>query len=140
MRTLAFLLMLALPALAQAQVVTAAKTIRANTILTAADLALNRNISGPGIRELADAVGKETRVIVYAGRPIRAEDLAEPALVERNEIVPIFFAAGGLSMATVARALDRGAEGETVRVMNMASRKTLFGTVEADGSVKVTLP
>ena len=78
--------------------------------------------------------------MLYAGRPILPEHLMEPARVQRNEIVPLVFRQSGLSIATSGRVLDRGAIGDTVRVMNLSSRTTLFGTVLADGSVDVTGP
>jgi flagella basal body P-ring formation protein FlgA len=114
------------------------QTIRANTILTAADVRLSKNTSGAGLRDIADVVGMETRVVLYAGRPIRGEDIGPPALVERNQIVPLVFEEAGLSITTPGRALDRGAAGEMIRVMNVSSRTTLFGTVLPDGRVDVS--
>ena len=137
MRIILALVFLFVAATASAETVVAVKTIRANTILTAQDVAINRNMSG-GIRNPADVVGMETRVVLYVGRPIRAEDIGPPALVNRNQIVPLVFRASGLSISTAGRALDRGAVGDMIRVMNMSSRSTLFGTVLPDGSVDVS--
>ena len=60
-----------------------------------------------------------------------------PALVERNQIVELIFARNGLHIVTEGRALDRAGAGERVRVMNLSSRSTLFGTVTASGTVSV---
>ncbi len=124
--------------LAWADVIVPVKTIRANTVLTADLLTLNSNLSGPGLSDMSQAIGLETRVMLYAGRPIRAEDLIQPALVERNALVPIVFQQSGLTITTLGRALDRGAAGDTVRVMNASSRNTLFGTVLEDGRIFVS--
>ena len=44
---------------------------------------------------------------------------------------------GPLRIVTEGRALDRAGAGEPVRVMNLASRQTVTGTVGADGSIEV---
>jgi flagella basal body P-ring formation protein FlgA len=131
-------LLIAAAGMAQAEAVVALKTIRANTVLTAHDVSIDPQLPSYGVDKIDDAVGMETRVVLYAGRPIRPENLQAPALVERNQIVPLIFNRGGLEISTQGRALDRGAEGEIIRVMNISSRTTLFGTVRADGSIDVT--
>jgi flagella basal body P-ring formation protein FlgA len=45
---------------------------------------------------------------------------------------------GPLRIDTEGRALDRAAAGEAVRVMNLASRQTVTGTVEPDGTIEVS--
>ena len=125
-------------AMGWAEVVVPVKTIRANTVLTPDLVALNTNLSGPGLSDVDQAIGLETRVMLYAGRPIRAEDLIQPALVERNALVPIVFQQSGLTITTLGRALDRGAAGDIIRVMNANSRNTLFGTVLEDGRIYVS--
>jgi len=90
-----------------------------------------------GLTDFEDVIGMESRVVLYAGRPIRADDLIAPAIVKRNQIAPILFNNAGLSISTYGRVLDRGAAGDVVRVMNLASRSTLFGQVQENGSIRV---
>ena len=136
MRWLFLPMMLALPA--SAETVVAARTIRANTVLTAADVAISPAELASGFMRASDVVGQETRVVLYAGRPIGLDDIGPPALVDRNQIVRLHYTGGGLSIATEGRALERGGIGDRVRVMNLDSRATVFGQVEADGSIRVT--
>ena len=70
-------------------------------------------------------------------RPVRPGDVGPPAIVERNQVVPLTYLNGGLAIRTEGRVLDRAAAGEAVRVMNLASRTTVTGVVRADGSVEV---
>lgn len=121
-----------------AEAVIALKTIRANTVLTAQDIAINPNLASKGVTNPADVIGMETRVVLYAGRPIEQDHVGPPALVKRNQVVPLVFQTSGLSISTSGRALDRGAAGDTIRVMNLASKNTLFGTVLPNGSIDVT--
>jgi flagella basal body P-ring formation protein FlgA len=120
-----------------AQSVTPVRAIRAQTILSADDLALQDAAVQGGIAEIAAAVGREARVTLYPGRPILTSQIGAPALIERNQLVRMTYARGALSIVTEGRALDRAGEGELVRVMNLASRQTVTGTVAADGTVEV---
>lgn len=140
MRLLLIMAFSLIGAQACADTVVPVKTIRANTILTEADVTINPALKGAGMRDLGAVIGMEARVVLYAGRPIFPDYLVEPARVQRNEIVPLVFRQSGLEMSTSGRVLDRGAVGDTVRVMNLSSKVTLFGTVQADGTVDVTGP
>lgn len=138
MRWTMILLALAPPAGADGLV--AARNIRPETVLTEADIRL---VHGPvaGAADHPDlAIGMEARVAIYAGRPIRPEDLGPPAIVLRNQVVALAYAAGTLAIRTEGRSLDRGGVGDLVRVMNLSSRTTVTGVVGPDGLVHVVAP
>lgn len=128
-------LLIPLPAMADSLVAT--RTIRAQSVLTADDFTLVAAQIPDALTAATDALGQEARVAIYAGRPIRAADLGPLAIVERNQIVPLAFQAGGLAILTEGRALSRGAAGDVISVMNLASRSKVFGTVGPDGTVRV---
>lgn len=120
-----------------ADVVTPTRTLRPGTLITAADLTIKGG-EHPGMFDrMSDVAGQEARVALYAGRPIPFEAIGPPALINRNEIVSLHFQAAGLTISTEGRALERGGIGDRVRIMNLSSRATLFGFVQADGSIKV---
>ena len=120
-----------------AETVVASRNIRAKTKLQQADLAmLNETIPG-AISSASDALGLETRVTLYEGRPIRSSDLREPAIIERNQIVPLLFSKGVLAIGTEGRSLERASAGDTIRIMNLSSRSVVFGTVDENGRVFV---
>ncbi|WP_374645026.1 flagellar basal body P-ring formation chaperone FlgA [Tabrizicola sp.] len=135
MRSLVALLLFTAPALAESLVAT--RTIRAQSVIAAEDVALVEAALPGALADPGLAVGLEARVAIHAGRPVRAKDLAAPALVERNQLVRLFFLSGGLAIATEGRALARGAEGEVIRALNLASRTTVSGRVGPDGAVYV---
>ncbi len=128
-----------LPALA-AESLVATRPIAAGSLVAQADLTTVAAVIPGALADPAEAVGKQARRAIPAGRAIRAEDVAAPAMVDRNQIVPLRFAAGGLSIITEGRALSRGAEGDIIRVMNLGSRTTVSGRVLADGSIQVGGP
>ena len=136
MRALAMTIaLLPWPVLADSMV--AARTVRAQAVLSPEDVSVVPD-DIPGALSLPeDAVGQEAKVTLYAGRPIRAEDVGPPAVVKRNQMVPLAYRVGGLSILTDGRALERGAVGEIIHVMNLASHTTIQGEIGADGTVMV---
>ncbi len=130
------LFVLAVPA--QAETLVAARTIPAQTIIEMADL-LARDMEVPGtISDPLLLVGMETRVALYAGRPIRLGDVGQPAIVERNQIVSLMYDAGGITVSTDGRSLERAGPGERVRVMNLSSRTTVTARIGPDGVAYVS--
>ena len=125
---------------ATAQSIVATRTIRSQTILTATDVSqMEQTIPGTYL-SAEEVVGLEARVVLYAGRPIRIDDIGPPALIERNQIVTLYYTTGGLTIAAEARALARAGVGDRLRVMNLASRSVVTGWVEENGSVSVAPP
>jgi len=123
---------------ASADIVVPTRTIRPQTMITAADV---QTIAGTRLDVFDNplaVVGQEARVALYAGRPIRFDDIGPPALVDRNQIVQLQYHGEQLVIRTEGRALERGGIGDRVRIMNLNSRATLFGLVQADGSVRVS--
>lgn len=123
---------------ALADTVVAALTIRPQTVLTGAHLTMKRGDIPGGVEDPALLVGMETRTALYAGRPVRQSDVGPPAIVERNQIVPLIFEGGGLRISTEGRSLDRAGPGEYIRVMNLSSRSTVTGRVSTDGRIFVS--
>ena len=129
------LLLIASPTLADSVVAT--RTLRAQTVIAPGDLTLvSADLIG-ALLELEGAYGLETRIAIYAGRPVRPEDLGPVTLVQRNQIVTLIYASDALAISTEGRALARGSEGDVVRVLNLASRATVSGRIGPDGAVYV---
>jgi flagellar basal body P-ring formation protein FlgA len=129
------LALLASPSFAESVVAT--RTLRPNTVIGPEDLTVV-DASLPGaLTDPAAALGLETQVAIYAGRPILLANLGTPTLVQRNQLVTLIYLAGGLAISTDGRALARGSAGETVRVINIASRTTVSGRIGPDGAVYV---
>ena len=131
------LLPLAAPALALAETVIAAATIRPGTVIGPDHLALADGTVPGALSRPDEALGLEARVVLYAGRPVRAADLGPPALVDRNQIVTLVYVEAGLAIETTGRALDRAAVGEPARALNLASRSTVTGIVDDRGRIRV---
>lgn len=126
-----------LPAAAQAESLVALRTLPAQTVVTEADVTLVEAQIDGALTAIAPALGLQVKTTIYAGRPLRSENLGAPALIDRNQSVTLVYAAGGLIILAEGRALARGAEGEVVRAMNLASKTTVSGRVDGQGRLVV---
>lgn len=116
-----------------ADTVVAARTIRAQTLIATDDVVVREGTTAGGESDPLLFIGMESRVALYAGRPIRVADVGFPAVIERNQIVPLIFQTSVLRIATEGRSLGRAGPGEMVRIMNLASRTTVSARIGADG-------
>jgi len=122
---------------AWAEILVPLRTIRAKEIILATDLTFKPVYVAGALSDANEVVGMEARVPLYPGRPMRPSDIGPPAIVDRNDLVTLAFRRNGLTIMAEGRALGRGSEGEWIKVMNLASRSTVTGRVNADGSVEV---
>jgi flagella basal body P-ring formation protein FlgA len=120
-----------------ADTVVSARTIRPNHIITEMDVTFAAGELVTGFARLSDVIGQESRVALYAGRPILVGDIGPPAIITRNQIVGLRYYASGINISTEGRALERGAIGDRIRVMNLGSRATIFGQVLNEGTIQV---
>ncbi len=123
---------------AVADTVLAVRTIRPGGIIMARDVVVEAGNTAGAASDLAEVIGQAARVSLYAGRPIALGNVGPPALVERNQIVPMVFEVNGLRISTEGRSMSRAGAGDFVRVMNLSSRTTVSGRVMPDGRIFVS--
>ena len=137
-------------AAAEAQTTPAAKVqgsvlahaVQRGTLLSADDFVLEERSASQarGTLSASDAAGKEAARNFVAGAMLRPADVVAPRLVRRGEPVTITLRNGGLAIATGGRALASGGQGDLVRVVSLATNRTLDGIVEGPSAVRVTAP
>jgi flagella basal body P-ring formation protein FlgA len=133
----AFVFALCLIGEARADSLIAMRTLPAKTIIAPEDVTLVAS-KIPGALDQSDsAIGKELRRAIYAGRAITAADISAPTLIERNQIVQLTYRAQGMVIRTEGRALSRGAEGDWIEVLNLASKTKVTGKIGANGTILV---
>jgi flagella basal body P-ring formation protein FlgA len=96
-----------------------------------------RSIQNTMLLDEKDVVGMTPRHVALAGKPLSANDLEQPKLVERGDTVMITFAEGPLILSTKGTALQSGAKGDIIRVNNINSNKTLDAHVTGSREVYV---
>ncbi|MFY8105362.1 MAG: flagellar basal body P-ring formation chaperone FlgA [Elstera sp.] len=82
-------------------------------------------------------IGKTARRTLLAGQPVRPGDLNSTMMVQKNAPITVNVVSGPMALAMQGKALDDGALGDMVRVLNIRSNKVLSGIVSAPGTVTV---
>lgn len=82
-------------------------------------------------------VGQTPRRNVGAMKPVMAADIGAPVMVKKGEMVTVSLNSGALNLVMQAKALQAGAEGDVVRVLNTASNRTLEGVVTGPQAVSL---
>jgi flagella basal body P-ring formation protein FlgA len=82
--------------------------------------------------------GMQTRRMLVAGHPFRAEDVRRPIVVTKGQTVTMQFSAPGVELNAVGRAMSEGGIGDTVTVQNPVSYRMVSATVVAPGTVRAS--
>jgi flagellar basal body P-ring formation protein FlgA len=86
----------------------------------------------------AHAVGLSATRPLRAGQVLRTTDVTKPHAVQRNEAVTIHYNAPGIMLTVRGKALEAGAVGEAVSVLNAQSNRTIQAVVAGPGQVVVS--
>lgn len=92
------------------------------------------------LSELDQLVGMSARRTLAPDRPLRTSDVMVTPAVRRGEPVALLFQSGAMRITLRGRALQDGAPGDVVRVLNTESTRTVEALVEAPGIARVLLP
>jgi flagella basal body P-ring formation protein FlgA len=109
-------------------------------VVRAADVTMERRPKADfreGAPAATDPAGLALRHQVRAGQPLRGSDLMRPEIVQRNEPVTVIYEMPGLMLTVRGKALDPGAQGDVVSVLNTHSNRTVQGTVAGPARVVV---
>lgn len=87
-----------------------------------------------------DLLGKTPRRLIRAETPIRLTDLAVAVAVAKGSLVTIALQTANMQLTTQGRALQNGSIGETIRIMNSVSNRTLEAVVMSPSEVAVLPP
>jgi flagella basal body P-ring formation protein FlgA len=80
----------------------------------------------------------QARRQLRAGQAVKTADIVKPDFVQRDQSVTLTYEAPGIYLTMRGKALENGAEGDVVTVMNLQSKRTLSGTVTGRGQVSIT--
>lgn len=109
-------------------------------LLKSSDLSLERRPKAEVTGEPASrdrTLGMQLRRPMRAGTPIRVADIVKPDFVVRDQAVTIIYQVPGLYLTTRGKAVESGAEGDSISVLNLQSKRTLTGVVTGRGQVTV---
>ncbi len=116
------------------------RTIERGEVIKGGDIVLERR---PKAEVGADAVpreralGMQARRAIRAGQPLRPADIGKPDVVQRDQFVSIVYEQPGLYLTMRGKAMEGGAEGDTVTITNLQSKRTVQGVVIGPGQVSI---
>lgn len=117
------------------------RQVRAGEVITEKDIAVHdfalNVVRSDTVTDMAGLIGKSPQRVISQHRPIRAGELARPALVKKGAIVQMRYAASGMEITTAGQAAGEGARGEVIAVRNLASKKLVRAMIDDDASVRV---
>ena len=87
---------------------------------------------------LEQLIGMQLTRQSRAGMLLKATDVAEPLVIERNAQVTLILETGPMRLTARGQALGTAAVGQPVQVLNSTSNKIVTGVARADGTVAVT--
>jgi flagella basal body P-ring formation protein FlgA len=121
------------------------RSINSGEIIKAADIAIERRPKaevGNYAIGIDQAVGLAARYPLRGGQVLRPADLTKPVVVQRNEAVTIVYEVPGILLTVRGKALEAGAVGDAVGVLNTQSKRTIQATVSGPGRVTIaaTMP
>ena len=87
-----------------------------------------------------DLVGLSPKRNLRGQVPIRSRDVQRPILVQKNNTVTIFHRLRNMTLTAKGKALDHGANGQVIRVINTRSNQTIEAEVTGYGRVVVHSP
>lgn len=125
---------------AMAEILVAASNLRRGKILSEEDVVFQLEDISRLKQPLFftdEIVGKRLTRSVRLGQPLLRQQVEFPPLIKRGDRVVIRAQRGGLILTAAGEARQDGLEGETIRVMNIGSRKEVLCRVLAPGLVSV---
>jgi flagella basal body P-ring formation protein FlgA len=123
------------------EVVVTTHALAAAAIVKDADLAVERRpkakVGSDALGSAHDAVGFAVRAGIRAGMPLRRADLMKPQMVHRDDNVTLVYEVPGILLTTRGKALEPGAEGDVINILNVQSKRTVQGTVTGPNRVNI---
>lgn len=123
------------------EVPVATARLAAGSVLRAEDVHMARvrtgQLRGEVVHQPAEAIGMQLRRQILAGQPLAVADLGRPTLVQRGATVLMQLDSPGIALTAQGQAMEAGAIGERIRVLNPVSGAVVEAEVLAPDRVRV---
>jgi len=124
-----------------APVVKTLRPVNRGKILTARDvvveIVLSNRIVRNAMTRLDDVVGNQAIRNMGMGRVVTVNSLRKPALVNKGDQVILLAESGSMKITAPGIAREKGFKNSLVQVLNIQTKKTVFGIVIDSKTVKV---
>lgn len=119
---------------------TLTRPIARGDVLRASDVTIERRPKAEVAGEAVTAdqvVGLSAKRALRAAQVLRSADLMKPEIVQRNETVTILYEIPGILLTVRGKALETGALGDLIGVLNVQSNRKVQATVTGPGRVAI---
>ncbi|MEQ9640479.1 MAG: flagellar basal body P-ring formation chaperone FlgA [Alphaproteobacteria bacterium] len=117
------------------------RTIAAGRVIRESDLNWIELASGRlgnhAVTTAGAIVGHAAKRALRAGHPVSIRELTLPRVVRKGTLVTMVLSGPGLLLTATGRALENGADGETISLINIQSKRTVQGTVIGPNQVRI---
>ncbi|GGG67653.1 hypothetical protein GCM10011415_13400 [Salipiger pallidus] len=117
------------------------RSLMPGDIVTEADITLTemalRRIGAYTLTDAEDLVGQQVRRMLSQGRPVMAQSVMQPLVIDRGDKVSILYDDGRLVLTAPGRALDAAHRGAELRIVNLVSNQPLVAIAREPGLVEV---
>jgi flagella basal body P-ring formation protein FlgA len=114
------------------------RSLRIGEIIKASDITMSRrpktDLRGESMGP-DQVIGMAAKIALRNGQALRTDDLIKPQIVQRNEAVTIYYEVPGIMLTVRGKAVEGGAMGDVVGVLNIQSNRTVQATVIGPGRV-----
>jgi flagella basal body P-ring formation protein FlgA len=120
-----------------------ARALARGEVIRAADVMIQRlpraQAQADAVSDLAAAIGQAVRRTTRPGQLVASSDLTKPEIIGRNDPVTLVYETPGIVLSIRAKALQAGADGDVIPVLNIQSNRVVQATVTGAGRVSVIL-
>ncbi len=89
------------------------------------------------LTEIKEVIGKRTNLHINAWEVLRKSMVEEPPLVKKGDYVTLLAENEGFRITTVGEVREEGRQGDRVKVLNISSKKEIYGRVLDSQTVQV---
>jgi flagella basal body P-ring formation protein FlgA len=115
--------------------------LRPGDVISAADIdyinVRAANVSASTIVDAKKLTGLTPRRGLSAMKPLMAADVQMPVIIKKGDLVTMMLKSDILNLTAQGRAMDNGAEGDVVRVMNTSSKQVVEGVITGPQAVSI---
>lgn len=124
-----------------APVIKTLRRVNRGEILTEGDVTVevmpSNRITRNAMTSLDDVVGNQAIRNMGMGRVVMVNSLRKPALVNKGDQVTLIAESGGMKITVPGIVREKGFKDSLVQVLNIQTKKTVFGMVKDSKTVKV---
>lgn len=125
------------------KVLVATRTLQKNEVLTPDDIKLAEHdlssLAYGYFEDISAGVGLKIKKRALAGDVLTPSMLKKPMIIKRGQKISIVAESGSMEVRMMGEALNNGAVGDRIKVMNVKSRQKLDAIVLSSAEVKVDI-